>query len=218
MKKPISSKCLLAIFIFLVILCLFIFHITCNPELENNWDAISACATWVGVLVSGLAIYYAIRVPQEIAKSQNDIALFDKRFECYNMIQTFLVCAKQLETADTNIIVQVAFRIYIDQPENIPKNLTPIDIVAQLKQKYTANLLSGEFLFSNYNVDMLQNIVNNAIDLIVEVSNIKPEQIGENISDKAMQIKNEYCKMCQDFENKYIKFMESELDIKKHMR
>lgn len=55
-------------------------------EQKNKLEAVSACAAWVGivvsiisVLISGLAIYYAIKDPKTIAEQQNKIALFEKR-------------------------------------------------------------------------------------------------------------------------------------------
>ena len=51
---------------------------TYAPELENSWDAISAVATWAGVVASVFAIIFAIRVPIVIAKRQDKIALFEK--------------------------------------------------------------------------------------------------------------------------------------------
>lgn len=71
-----------------IILGLLGFKITYNPDLDNNWDAVSACAAWVGVVVSGIAIYFAKEVPKKIAKSQNDIALFEKRYLLYKSLLT----------------------------------------------------------------------------------------------------------------------------------
>lgn len=71
-----------------IILGLLGFKITYNLDLDNNWDAVSACAAWVGVVVSGIAIYFAKEVPKKIAKSQNDIALFEKRYLLYKSLLT----------------------------------------------------------------------------------------------------------------------------------
>ena len=70
------------------------FRITYAPELENDWDAISAVATWTGTIVavvsviaSFLAVWFAIQVPQKIAEQQNNISLFEKRMNCYNTLR-----------------------------------------------------------------------------------------------------------------------------------
>lgn len=63
------------------------FRITYAPELENNWDAISACAAWAGVVASFIAIWFAIQIPQKIADRQDKIALFEKRFACFAALE-----------------------------------------------------------------------------------------------------------------------------------
>ena len=74
--------CLIAIGLYL-----FGFRITYNPELDNNWDAVSACAAWAAVFVAGIgsviSVYFAIQVPKKIAEEQNKIALFEKRYEFF---------------------------------------------------------------------------------------------------------------------------------------
>ena len=65
------------------VMALFGWRITYAPELENDWNAISAVATWtetivavVSVIASFSAVWFAIRVPKKIAEQQNKIALF----------------------------------------------------------------------------------------------------------------------------------------------
>lgn len=84
------------------VMALFGWRITYAPELENSWEAISAVASWVGilvsiagvatsvlgVLVSFVALRHAICVPKEIAERQDKIALFEKRLACYEMLET----------------------------------------------------------------------------------------------------------------------------------
>ena len=88
---------LVGIIVFVVIafvMAKFGWRITYAPDLENSWDAISAVATWVGVVISAfgvvasvVAIWYAIQVPKKIADRQDKIALFEKRYECFQFFQ-----------------------------------------------------------------------------------------------------------------------------------
>ena len=81
------------------------FRITYAPDLENSWDAISACATWAGVIMSSVAIVVAgivawrqneiSRKQTDVADKQNKIALFEKRFEIYNIL---LGCSVSVQT------------------------------------------------------------------------------------------------------------------------
>lgn len=181
------------------------------------WDYILFGVNVISVIVSVIALVFAIRLPIKIAKSQNDVALFEKRCECYVAVQTLLVCAKQLEGAKTNKNIQVAFRYYIDSPENITQNSTPIVFAAQLTQKQ-AIVIGGAFLFSHFNFELIQDIINAAIELIVAVSDIKLEEIDKDISNRAMQLKNKYCELCKQFEDTYLGAMEKELQLSKKTR
>lgn len=58
------------------------FSFTYAPEIQDDWTAISAVGTWVGVIAAFIACIVAIRVPSRIAKAQDRIALYDKRMEC----------------------------------------------------------------------------------------------------------------------------------------
>ena len=76
------------------------FRITYAPTLENSWAAISACASWFGAIMSACAMLVAIRIPTVIAKQQNKIALFDKRYSAWDAMVFLMAVAKQI-TDDT---------------------------------------------------------------------------------------------------------------------
>ncbi len=95
-----STIILIIIILIVLILALLGFRITYNPYLDNNWDAISACAAWAAVVVSGLAIYFAIQAPKKIAEEQNKIALFEKRFEVYKVLMDCFAFTYMLENTD----------------------------------------------------------------------------------------------------------------------
>lgn len=89
----VAGVCVLA---FVLILFCLGFRITYAPKLENSWEAVSAVASWVqviisilGVIASFVAIWFAIQVPKKIADRQDKIVLFEKRWEVYNI---FLCC------------------------------------------------------------------------------------------------------------------------------
>lgn len=95
----IAVLCLTAIFGLIACLYAFGFRITYAPELENSWDAISACAAWAGVLSSFIAIWFAIRVPKKISEEQNKIVLFEKRYEVFEKIESYI---KRIESNPIN--------------------------------------------------------------------------------------------------------------------
>ena len=84
-----------------IVMVLLGWRITYAPELNISWDAISAVAAWAGVLVSSIgviasfiAIWYAIQIPQKIADRQDKIALFEKRYECFQVFQKCYILYK----------------------------------------------------------------------------------------------------------------------------
>lgn len=49
-------------------------------------DHILFAVNVISVIISTLALIAAIRIPKQIAKSQNDIALFEKRYQWSSII------------------------------------------------------------------------------------------------------------------------------------
>lgn len=96
-KKPLFWVLSIEIVIVLILRILG-FKITYNPMLDNNWDAISACAAWVGVLVSGMALLATLAVLYQnhktIELSKKDIQnainlqMFDKMMDIANKIES----------------------------------------------------------------------------------------------------------------------------------
>lgn len=50
------------------------------------WDYILFVANIISVIISACALFAAIAIPKKIAKSQNDIALFEKRYQLYKSL------------------------------------------------------------------------------------------------------------------------------------
>jgi len=80
----------------IVILYFCGFRITYAPMLNNHWEAISAGAGWFGAIMSALALFAAIGIPKSIAEQQNKIALFDKRYYAFSVLNFLLPVAKEI--------------------------------------------------------------------------------------------------------------------------
>lgn len=189
-------------------------RITYAPELECSWDAISAVAAWSGTIVSFGAIMVAIWIPKRIADRQDKIALFEKRYECYTVIQNLLVCAEQINAAQnqTNKAVQVAFRVYLGQPDIITEDIDFAMLIVRLVQK-EAILVSGEFLFKSYNTEILLKIIDTGVSLITSVASIDPGKAKEVLSGTAKEYKDKFCELCNQFDSNYTKQLEKELQL-----
>lgn len=204
----------LAVGVVLVML-MFGWRITYAPELENNWDAVSEVAAWAGILVSILSVFasfMAIRYAVRVADKQNKIALFEKRYICYTTIQDFLVCANQMKELNGDKGIQTCFRVYMDDPEDITKDINASVLAAKLKSKQMT-VISGEFLFSNYSSEIPQQIIDKGMDLIFATASSNDKEIGAILSSKARKLKQEYCDLCELFEKNYITSMEQELQL-----
>lgn len=124
------------------------FRITYAPALENSWNAISGVAAWVGIVVSILsatasfmAVWYAIRV----ADKQNQIALFEKRYECFQLFEqcvTLLTCATNLKN-DLTVEEQCCYMLGVQKI----KCLNKFDLEKKIAQ-YEYTIHEMEFLFS----------------------------------------------------------------------
>lgn len=225
MKRIIRNKWFLpvvipAVFVIVgFIMFLFGWRITYTPELDNSWDAISAVAAWAGIVVafagviaSFAAVWFAIRVPQKIAEQQDKISLFEKRYSCYEVIQNLLASASQMETLQKNKEIQLAFRMYLENPEKVLNNESATVFALQLKRKET-DVISGQFLFQNYNTQLLQAIIDTGVDLILQTASKDEKEAVALLSAEAEQSKKNYCEMCKKYRNTYIKQMEKELQL-----
>lgn len=79
-RNPITIT-FIVILLIVLILAIFGFRITYSPSLDNNWDAVSACAAWAAVVVSGLAIYFAIQAPKRSPKSKTELHCLKKNMK-----------------------------------------------------------------------------------------------------------------------------------------
>ena len=215
----VAGVALLAV---LVIAFLLGFRITYAPEIENSWDAISGVSAWVGIVVSiasavasFMAVWYAIQIPQRIADKQDRISLFEKRFECYSVILNLIECAKWIETRTENREIAISFRVNFDleskyQIEKYRENYLGFTMHFDNLQVI---LIGGEFLFTNYNIDMLQKIIDIGLQLLYETWPTNPEEEEKEISESAMKLKIEFCKACQEYKNTYLDKMSEELKL-----
>lgn len=214
-KKQLAPVLIFASFItsaFVFILYLAGFRIVYMPELENSWEAISGCASWAGVVMSFIAIMVAIWIPKRIAEQQNEISLFEKRYLCYLAVQDLLAFSNQIEEYCTNQKIQAAFKMYFSDPETFHMDELAAGLALKLNRKKSL-IISGDFLFSSYDSDKLQNIIDIGIDLIMAVATDTEEHAQALLSEKANCLKTSYCTLCKDFETHYLAAMEEEMNL-----
>ena len=82
------------------------YRIVYPEQFETSWDAVSAVASWAGIIVSiasaiaaFMAVWYAIRVSDK----QNRISLFEKKYELFEIISDCKTFSDLLENAKCNM-------------------------------------------------------------------------------------------------------------------
>lgn len=210
---------ILVIAIFIVAMGLNGWRITYAPELENSWNAISAVATWSGVIValtsvvaSFLAVWFAICVPQKIAKQQNKISLFEKRHQCYAAVQNFLTYAEQIRNCCINLQIQAACKIYFGESGTFYDDEVVATLALKINQKKSL-IVSGEFLFSNYDSEQLQAIIDTAVELILSVATDTREQAQAPLTETSKRLRDKYCTLCDSYKSNYLDAIENEMTL-----
>lgn len=179
-----------------------------SEQKDIIWNVIDSIVSVISAVGTVGAIIAAIWV----ADRQNKIALFEKKYECYKIIQSLIVWAKQIENVKTNKEVQTAFRIYFDKPDELIKNKSMTEMVTKLKRQETV-IVAGAFLFREYDVELLQEIIKDGMDVIVKVAASNTQLPENTLSEEAEQAKQKYIQRCKEFEEKYIDLMEEELKL-----
>ena len=136
------------------------FKITYAPHLENDWDAISACASWVGVVTSLWAILVAIRIPKVIADRQDKIALFEKRFAFYDTLSRCINFARIIGNIQTHREIQVFFIASFgrERMEEYTQDSLDRDVL-KLENEAMTILKQGVFLFDFDTADQVKPII-----------------------------------------------------------
>ena len=65
-------------------------------------DYVQIVISIISVVVSGVAIWFAISVPKKIAENQNRISLFEKRFEFYDQLCLCISFSRMIKNIQTH--------------------------------------------------------------------------------------------------------------------
>lgn len=66
-----------------------------------DWLAVSF--SFFGITISGVAIWFAVQVPKKIADRQDKIALFEKRYECFQLFEKCHVLYAQIKDKECTL-------------------------------------------------------------------------------------------------------------------
>lgn len=176
------------------------FRITYSPTLENSWSAISGVADWVGIIVSILsaiasfmAVWYAIRV----ADKQNQIALFEKRYELYTIVnycRTFSRLLKKAKNAEDvkECYLKTFYNIKVGENED-ENNLILMKLLVILHQlEQLQFMLRNDEAMSQYIYDIVEALSNVVDECIVDREPVdldsKIQKLSELVNDPQYEI------------------------------
>ena len=206
----------IALLIFGLILYCNGYRIVYPEQFETSWDAVSGFAAWFGVgvsILSAAASFFAIWFAVRVADQQNQIALFEKRYECWTEIQNLWACARWIKETGTNQGIYLGFRIYFSETKKIiTEDEEPIGFALQFNREQEI-VSTGIFLFSYYDAELLKKIISVGFNLIIEVSEHLSEKEENNISEKAETLMNEFYNLCEKYVNTYLEKMQQELQL-----
>lgn len=177
-------------------------------------DWLAVVFSFLSIAISGIAIWFAVQVPKKIAYRQDKIGLFEKRYECYVVIQDLLTFADQIKMCQRIFEVQAASKMYFGEAETFHDDELAAVLALKLNRKKVL-ILSGAFLFSNYDLEKLQEIVDVGIDLIMSAATESKVRAQELLSKKTEELKASYCALCEEFEKKYLDAIEKEINLNK---
>ena len=171
-------------------------------ELGNlSWiDYVQLGLTIVTILISALALFYAIRVPKKIAEEQNKIALFDKRYEVFQLFERCVSFNKALQKSETEEEMRKDCMLLFDELK-----YEELDFKIVMKKVYTFEhtLHQMEFLFPG----ILENDVH---ELYTSLWKVLMAIIGdENVNE----CKKDYINTMSEFAHKYHKTIWNELTL-----
>lgn len=210
-KKFLNSKSLpnwiLLIFVIaLIILAAFGWRITYDPQLENSWGAIDAVGGWISAVISGVAIWFAVSAPKQIAQEQNSIALFEMRYLSYSVFLKYTSFAEVIQSVDAPDQLRRAFSFNFMEFGSTVDSKELISIIKNDEKQ----LMSGLFLFSNF---CDGKTIHDILHGVLEVANLLQYEGSEFSEDDKSKVMS-FCNICNSFSENYMGEMRRQLTIR----
>ncbi len=207
---PVGVLVILAVVWFLLYLngCRFV-H---NPSLSITWEQSAVIADWVGaiaaivgVIVSGIAIFYAIRVPKEIANGQERIELFQRRLDLYGVLKNCKTFATQVSNHMQQSEVCAAFVLFFGNQRTLSGDKKIIDECAYTELMKAQNILeSGKYIFNFETKNVIDPLIS-TLEMLIMVNTT--EQNYKNV-------RNDYLNAVSKVDDAFLAKIENELILK----
>lgn len=167
-----------------------------NTIASPNWaDILSVLFSFLAIIVAGIVAWKQNKISKQqsdIAEQQNKIAVFDKRYELYDIVSKCIALSDNLSTLFGGKVistenVHLIFAITFKEPSDCIENISAFVEVSNIYSK----LNQAEFLFSKNVSDSLSNLSSNLFRLIL--ANAPANQnisLSELVEDYHQTIKN----------------------------
>lgn len=154
-------------------------------------DYILFGANVISVIISAFALFAAIRVPKKIAENQNKIALFEKRYECFQFFEKCYLFGKTLKSNENRNDMKKDCLILFDI------NVESIDLETLSKKlhHFEYMLHQMEFLFPGLKEESINSLFKALYSAVISI--FTNENIEESVSN--------YIANINDFVAKYNK-------------
>lgn len=177
----------------------------------TNWKAIS---TWIAVAAACAAIWFTLQVPQKVAQRQDQIALFEKRLDCYMAVQEILDLSTCIRDSSSAKGIRRAFEVEssLAGTEADGVELLRVSVASYIRQ-LERPVMSGRFLFENYDDAKILDVLTEMTQLVTAVYSAERE--SDELTEDEIQQKNRIGSTCQQFRDGSLLSMEEALNLKK---
>ena len=193
-KKVLPVWAIILVLVFLLLLFAMGFRVTYGPWIANNWDAIAAVGTWLAVIVSGIAIWFAVSIPIRIAENQNRISLFEKRCEFRDVLSTYVMMNRFLPSITEYEVFETFFvaSFYQALSKNVVHDMRDKKLAKMDAFSYSVGVLKQyEYLFDSLDEPVIFDLISTIMSLVVQDNPPEKENFlkqKEHLSDVIIQV------------------------------
>lgn len=155
---------------------------------QPGWvECLSILISLVSVVVSGIAIWFAIRVPKQIADRQDKISLFEKRFECFQLFKQCYVLYRRSKDGEEikGIKEQCYHMLEIEESTDLTK-----EIFKSKLNHFERLLHQMEFLFPEINEEDVSKLYTS---LLVYIGDILTEEKDDKAKQNYIETMKKFC-------------------------
>lgn len=170
---------------------------------ETSWmDYVQLSATVLSILISALAVFYAVKVPKKISEEQNKIALFEKRYEIFQFYERCFDFCDRLYRHRDKVDLQDDCMLFFD---NMKFEELNDDIVQNRIFEFEHTLHQLVFLFPSVRDDDVKDLYATLWRAVVAIVDNKDVEL----------CRKAYVDTMKNFSDKYQKMIFTEMSIYK---